>query len=329
MTSTTNQDLAALINHLIALSSCGKGSEGISEFLDILAATIPCDALALLKVDSGKGLVEILGGRGLLTPEDRWTSWLEAPHIAKQAANFPDMPAIAAVGSFVCDPLLSEEKAKSLAMSRVGVGDMYLMTLAIRREGLAFSDEEIQIFSALGGVINLMGRCCHLEQESQSKYDKDNLTGLGRFSAFHEALGKELSRARRGSGAVTIGILSLKRSDDEIQGKAPVPDDQLVAVAALVGDQLRNFDTLTRYSSNEFAFILPDLKVAEGIKVMERVQGEIESAIPPEKGQLLTCIGLAGYPDDASNLERLIEMVEAAANMAGEEGSSAVIRWQE
>jgi diguanylate cyclase (GGDEF)-like protein len=323
MTSLKQPDLATLITRLIALRPCGKG-EAISGFLDILDQAVSADAFTVLRVDAVNGSAQILGGRGLLTPEDRWSQRLEAPHVAKQAANFPDMPAIAAVGSFVCDPLLAEEQARSLAMSRVGVGKKHLMTIAIRREGTPFSDEEIQRFAAVAGVINLVGRCWHLEQDRESRQERDTLTGLGRFSAFHEGLGKELSRARRGVGCVTIGILSLENT-----GKETPPDDAIVAVAEVLEEQLRNFDTLTRYSSTEFAFVLPDLKVAEGLKVMERLQGDIEAALAPFSEPSWTCIGLAGYPDDAASLERLIEMAEAAANQAKEAGNSAVRRWKE
>jgi len=323
MTSERKVDLAELINELIALHPCDK-REAVAGFLDILDQAVSADAFTLLRVDAENGTAQILGGRGLLTPEDRWYQRLEAPHVAKQAANFPDMPAIAAVGSFVCDPLLAEEQARSLAMSRMGIGKNYLMTMAIRREGKPFSDEEIQRFAAVAGVINLVERCCHLEQDRESRQERDTLTGLGRFSTFHEGLGKELSRARRGAGCVTIGILSLENT-----GKATPPDDAIVAAAEVLEEQLRNFDTLTRYSSTEFAFVLPDLKVAEGVKVMERVQGEIEAALAPFSEPSWTCVGLAGYPDDAASLERLIEMAEAAANGAREEGSSAVRRWKE
>lgn len=323
MTSSKRADLATLINDLTALRPCGKG-EVVAGFLGVLEQAVAADAFTLLKVDARTGTAEIMGGLGLLTSENQWSRKLEAPHVAKQAANFPDMPAIAAVGSFVCDPFLAEEKARSLAMSRVGVGENYLMTMAIRREGKPFSNSEIKRFAAVAGVINLVGRCCHLENDLERMREKDNLTGLGRFSAFHEGLGRELSRARRGSGCITIGILSMENSV-----KTSPSDEEVVAVGQVLDEQLRNFDTLTRYSNTEFAFILPDLKVTEGVKVMERVQGEIEAALVPFTEPPWTCIGLAGYPDDAASMERLIEMAEAAANEAKEADESAVRRWKE
>ena len=323
MTSSRKADLATLINELTALRPCGKG-EVVAGFLGVLEQAVAADAVTLLKVDAQAGTAEILGGEGLLIAPDRWSQKLEAPHVAKQADNFPDMPAIAAVGSFVCDPFLAEEKARSLAMCRVEVGGHFLVTMAIRRKDEPFSDPEIKRFAAVAGVINLLGRCCHLENDLEKMQGKDNLTGLGRFFAFHEGLGKELSRARRGAGCITIGILSMENSVQT----AP-PDEEVVVVGQILDEQLRNFDTLTRYSNTEFAFILPDLKVVEGIKVMKRVQGEIEAALVKFPGPSWTCIGLAGYPDDAASLERLIEMAEAAANGAREKGGPAVRRWKE
>jgi diguanylate cyclase (GGDEF)-like protein len=293
-------------------------------FLDVLDLTVSADAFALLRVNAGDGSVEILGGRGLKTSEERWSGKLEAPYIARQAANFPDKPAIAAIGSFARDPLLAEEQARSLVMSRLGIGEDFLMTLAIRREGKQFSTHEIGRFAAVAGVINLVGRCCHLEQKIEKGQDRDALTGLGQFSSFHEGLVKELSRARRGVGRVTVGIVSLEKTDD-----APPSDAQMLTAAGVLGEQLRNFDTLVRYSPVELAFILPDLKGAEGVRVMERVQGEIETALAEFPDPSWTCIGLACYPEDAASVERLIEMAEAAANQVREGGKSGVSRWKE
>ena len=245
MTSLKQPDLATLITRLITLRPCGKG-EVVAGFLDILDQTVSADAFTILRVDAGNGSAQILGGRGLLTPEDRWSQHLEAPHVAKQAANFPDMPAIAAVGSFAGDPLLAEEQARSLAMSRVGIGEKYLMTLAIRREGKPFSAREIQRFAAVAGVINLVGCCRHLEQDRENRQERDTLTDFGLFSAFHEGLVKELSRARRGTGCVTIGILSMENAENGTPS-----DDEIVVVAEVLREQLRNFDTLARYSSTE------------------------------------------------------------------------------
>ncbi|MDF1536784.1 MAG: diguanylate cyclase [bacterium] len=293
-------------------------------FLEILELTVSADAFALLRVHPDDGSADILGGRGLKIPVERWSEKLEAPHIAKQAANFPDKPAIAAIGSFVCDPLLAEEQARSLVMSRLGIGEDYLVTLAVRREGKPFSSHEVERFAAVAGVINLVGRSCYLEQECEERLDKDGLTGLGQFPVFHDGLIKELSRARRGAGRMTVGILSLDRKDE-----MPPSDPEVLTVARILCDQLRNFDTLVRYSPVEFAFILPDLKVTEGVKVMERVQGGIEEALAGFPDPSWTCVGLSGYPDDAASVERLIEIAEAAANQVREGGAPGVSRWKE
>ena len=91
--------------------------------------------------------------------------------------------------------------------------------------------------------------------------------------------------------------------------------------------QLRNFDTVIRYSSAEFALILPDIGGGNAEKVMSRVVDVVRSSNGREAVSLYA--GLSCYPEDGSTAERLIETAEAALNKAVEERSMKVTRWKE
>ena len=151
----------------------------------------------------------------------------------------------------------------------------------------------------------------------------DKLTGLGLFSDFHDTMVKELSRARRSEGPVTMGIMS-------VVPKGTVSmDNSLLEVTRTFQSRLRNFDTLARYGSMELAFILPGLKSAEGVRVVDRVVGEIFSSLGGEGFAPDLYLGLSFYPEDSATVERLIEMAEAAMNKARDESRPGVYRWTE
>ena len=139
-------------------------------------------------------------------------------------------------------------------------------------------------------------------------------------------LGRELSRARRSSGRVTVGILSMGGPKGAGGQGASPSNATLQLIAKTLVTQLRSFDTVSRYSPWEFALVLPDISGENAEKVIGRALDVIrsgfgEAAIDP-------CAGLSCYPEDGSTTERLIETAEAALNLAMEE-RSPVKRWKE
>jgi GGDEF domain-containing protein len=292
-------------------------------YIKILEETVDADAFAMLQIHPGDGDVRILGGSGLRTPVDKWQVQLETPHLAEQISNFPDLPALALDGLFADDPFLTWEGVRSLLFRPAVFGEMCLVTTTFRRKKRAFKKSEIERFAAVSGVINMAGLFCQLLQKQHALRNKDKLTGLGLFSDFHETMIMELSRARRGGGTVTMGIISV------VPQTSVSTDDALLKITRIFQGQLRNFDTLVRYGSSELAFTLPDLRNAEGVQVVDRVIGEIASSLGDEGKAPDIYVGLSCYPEDGTTVERLIEMAEAAMNRALEDSRPGVYRWEE
>jgi diguanylate cyclase (GGDEF)-like protein len=121
---------------------------------------------------------------------------------------------------------------------------------------------------------------------------------------------------------VTVAILSLDPGDGGAPGEGEVE-----FAARVLKEELRNFDTITRYSRRELAFILPDLGGDEALKVMERVLGAITSERPQDLPAIH--VGFSSYPENATTVERLIETAEAAVNLARDKGPSSISRWKE
>lgn len=322
MAASRRTSLSRLINRILDLPLCEDGRT-MEDRLKILAETVNADAFAMLQIHPGKGDARILGGSGLQTPVDKWQMQIETPFLAEQTANFPDVPALAVVDSFADDPFLDGEGVRSLLFKPAVVGEVCLATIALRRKKRPFTVSEIERFATVSGVINMSELLCHLPGEQDTLRGTDKLTGLGLFTDLHETMVKELSRARRGGGTVTMGILSV------VPRGSVSADDALLDVTRTFLDQLRNFDTLVRYSSMELAFILPDLRSAEGVRVVDRVMGEIVSSLGGEGSAPDIYVGLSCYPEDGATVERLIEMAEAAMNQAHEESRPGVYRWEE
>jgi GGDEF domain-containing protein len=321
MSRPAGTTLPRLVNRLLATPAC-RDASGYEEHLKILAQSVDADGFAMVRFHPGKEAARILCGIGLRTSRGRWGRPVESPLLVERATRSMGGPATSAKGTFEDDPYLKKEKVRSMLLRSSGSGWMGLVIIAFRRGERPFNAGERERFAALSGVINLLCGTGPFDGLHEGSGGADRLTGLGLFSDFHRALAGELSRARRSGGAVTMGIMSIVPRDHAS------PEDALINVSRTMQDQLRDFDTLVRYGWEELAFILPDLRSAEGIRVLDRIMGDILSSLGGVGAAPDMYLGLSSYPEEGTTVERLIEMAEAAMNRAREESLSGVHRWE-
>jgi len=104
----------------------------------------------------------------------------------------------------------------------------------------------------------------------------DALTGALNRKGLDEALGTEISRARRHGGQLCLALLDIddfKKLNDSL-GHA-VGDAALVHLTRVVAETIRPEDTLARYGGEEFVVLLPNTALEDAITAMARVQREL------------------------------------------------------
>jgi diguanylate cyclase (GGDEF)-like protein len=100
----------------------------------------------------------------------------------------------------------------------------------------------------------------------------DPLTGLANRRGWDEQLDRELARARRSGGAVSVALLdfdNFKAFNDAHGHQAG--DRLLVAATAAWQGQLRAVDVLCRWGGDEFAVLLPDCAEGEIQEIIARI----------------------------------------------------------
>jgi diguanylate cyclase (GGDEF)-like protein len=101
--------------------------------------------------------------------------------------------------------------------------------------------------------------------------NRDGLTGLINRRHFMITADAELHRAQRYRRPVTIGMADLdffKKLNDTYGHAAG--DSVLRAFAALIQETLRQSDLVCRYGGEEFAFVFPEITLAEAARLAER-----------------------------------------------------------
>jgi len=117
----------------------------------------------------------------------------------------------------------------------------------------------------------------------------DPLTGLANRRGWDEQVTRELARAQRSGGALSVALLDLddfKNFNDTHGHQAG--DRLLVEAAAAWRGQLRDMDVLCRWGGDEFALLLPDCSGPEAQEVIAR--------LGPATPSLQSCaVGLAAW----------------------------------
>ena len=139
----------------------------------------------------------------------------------------------------------------------------------------------------------------------------DGLTGVANRHVFDDALTREIARAARIGGSVTLAMLDLDhfKSVNDTYGHV-IGDEVLCDVAACVADRIRASDLVARFGGEEFAVVLPDLDVEERLAVLERIADDVRT-LRPDLGVTIS-VGVATYPMDASDALTLVERADAA-----------------
>jgi diguanylate cyclase (GGDEF)-like protein len=166
-----------------------------------------------------------------------------------------------------------------------------------------------------------------MEVERYKKLSQiDELTDLYNRRFFQQALATELTRARRYERQLSLLMLDIdnfKKYNDENGHIAG--DDLLKKVAWVLRGATRDCDYACRYGGEEFAIIAPETpKIGAsrlGLrlrKVIEKEEFKYSECFP--QGRVTVSVGLATYPEDASDLKTLIEMADGAMYKAKNEG---------
>jgi diguanylate cyclase (GGDEF)-like protein len=158
-----------------------------------------------------------------------------------------------------------------------------------------------------------------LIEDMSEQARRDNLTGLLGHRAFHETLHEALGTVE----AFTLACLDIddfKRINDG-HGH-PVGDEALRLVADGLRSSVRDGDTVFRTGGEEFAVLMRGVAPGDAAAVAERLRAVVAEI--PFRTPLRVSVGLASWPGDAADGERLLERADAALYAAKRDGKDRV-----
>jgi putative two-component system response regulator len=150
----------------------------------------------------------------------------------------------------------------------------------------------------------------------------DSLTGLLNHGAFQMLLGQEIKGTQRYGRSLTlalIGIDSFGRYNERhgcVQG-----DLAMKEIGRLIRENLREADSAARYSGDVIGVLLTESDPVSALVPAERIRHEVESQF---QGKLTVSIGIASYPQHATEKVRLVEKAQEALVHAKIRGKNKV-----
>jgi diguanylate cyclase (GGDEF)-like protein/PAS domain S-box-containing protein len=163
----------------------------------------------------------------------------------------------------------------------------------------------------------------------------DPLTNLPNRRLFHDRLGQAIKVSQRSHLPLALFFIDLdhfKAINDNL-GHAN-GDALLMEVARRIKRAIRDSDTVSRLGGDEFTVILPELyDTAQSLRVAEEILKQLAQPfyfVNHEAGHHISAsIGIALYPQDASDLPALLKCADKAMYSAKGEGRNRYIHYSE
>jgi len=202
-----------------------------------------------------------------------------------------------------------------------------VLNLADKMEGNSFNNEEIALIELFSQLVGASIGNIKLFEKIQRQATTDGLTGLANHKTFYEVLEKELWRARRYGGQISLILVdvdNLKKTNDTYGHRAG--DKVIRQIGRKIKECIRQIDTAARYGGDEFGVILPNTSLSDAVVAAERMV-EVVSHSPitwkREHIVLSISVGLGQY-DANANPEEITSRSDQALYAAKQAGKNTV-----
>ncbi len=161
---------------------------------------------------------------------------------------------------------------------------------------------------------------------------RDQLTGLYNRRFMDEYLNKWNLFLKRQQGKAAVLMLDLdhfKKINDTYGHQTG--DLVLKKLAHVLVRNLRASDLVFRYGGEEILVFLPEVSKKDAIKVAEKLRRAVEmtefETLDKKKIRITVSIGVAAYPEDSDDLNKVIRLADKALYMAKQQGRNRVIAY--
>lgn len=219
--------------------------------------------------------------------------------------------------------LKKKSKAIGVRNNRTGLGKIYLPCKDRLEEGICIWGIPRKITKKNLATCSLFLEQGELSLHNIRKYEHikrqtfvDDLTGLynSRYLKFALTNAVLRSKHRRKHFAVLFIDVDHFKKINDTHGHL-VGSEFLVAIGKTIRHAVRNIDPVFRYGGDEFVVLLHDTTSSGAMDIAERIRKNIERrvfVIQRQRIQTTVSIGIASFPDHATDKESLLKLADEA-----------------
>ncbi len=183
-------------------------------------------------------------------------------------------------------------------------------------------------FIILTGQFAIQFQRVFLYKKVQEMSITDSLTDVSTRRYFLERTGEEIRRSMRHKSNLSFLMLDLDyfKEKNDRYGHL-VGDVILKEVANILKSSLREIDIIGRYGGEEFAIVLAGIGREGAFQVAERIRRGIEGAVFKAYDESISTsvsIGIGVFPEDAVDIDGLVDSADKALYRAKETGRNRV-----
>ncbi|HET9424486.1 MAG TPA: diguanylate cyclase [Gemmatimonadaceae bacterium] len=159
-----------------------------------------------------------------------------------------------------------------------------------------------------GGAALIVVFMMRLSHRQSALARTDSLTGLYNRLGFEELATRELRRARRHGGPVTLMWFDLDGFKQVNDRRGHAAGDQLLrAVSKATRSTVRDIDVAARVGGDEFAVLLPDNRAVPPERAVERVRDAIAASLSRERWPVTLSVGAVTVRNSDAGIDEMIQ----------------------
>ena len=150
---------------------------------------------------------------------------------------------------------------------------------------------------------------------------KDEMTGLNN-QRFLETIIQRYNKTNVKIGVIFVDIDNFKYFNDEFGHKAG--DEVIKFVANSIKKSIRDVDFGFRYGGDEFVIMIFEQEKEIVLKIARRIFDKITNKVDKRFGKVSVSIGVALYPEDNNDLQKVIELADKELYIAKNSGKGKI-----
>jgi diguanylate cyclase (GGDEF)-like protein len=151
----------------------------------------------------------------------------------------------------------------------------------------------------------------------------DGLTQLANRRAFDRALDREMARAGRADGRLSVLLIDIDNFKALNDAYGHVTGDMVLRqVSRALQRGVRSYDTVARYGGEEFAAVLPGCSAGLALNLADRLRRSIQEAETDVK--VTASVGVATFPFDGADAATLLRSADRALYASKRAGRNRV-----